>query len=73
MKKTTLALIFSVLASNAVLATAHAEGPMNNHKPQERVVTVKKPVHHVVKHHPKPHHPAPKREVIVKHEPVRHG
>ncbi|MEG3132818.1 hypothetical protein SC206_04440 [Rouxiella sp. T17] len=72
MKKTTLAVIFAVLASNAALATAHAEGPMDHHKPQERVVIVKKPVHHVV-HHPKPRHHAPKREVIIKHEPVRHG
>ncbi len=66
MKKTTLALIFSVLASNAVLATAHAEGP--EHRPLP-------PRHHVV-HHPMHrviHHPAPRHHEPVRPEPVRHG
>lgn len=73
MKKTTLSMIFAVLASNAMFAAAHAEGPMDHHPAPKHVEIVKKPVHHVERHHPAPKHHAPKREVIVKHEPIRHN
>ncbi len=65
MKKTTLAMIFTVLASNAVLATAHAEGPEGHRPPPPRHI-VQHPVHRVI------HHPAPRHQMPVRHEPVRH-
>ncbi len=69
MKKTTLALIFTVLASNAVLATAHAEGPEHSPMPPRHPV-----VHHPIVHHPvhRPVHQVYHRPAPVRHEPVRH-
>ncbi|MCC3702435.1 hypothetical protein [Rouxiella badensis] len=66
MKKTALAIMFTVLASNAVLATAHAEGPIHHPVPPRHHV-VHHPVHRVV------HHPLPRHHEPLRHEPIRHG
>lgn len=66
MKKTTLAMLFAVLASNVLFASAYAQGP-DEHQPQPPVhhIVKKPPVHHKIKH---PHH-APKH--IVQHQEPR--
>ncbi len=72
MKKTTLAMIFAVLASNAVLATAHAEGPEGHRPPPPRHV-IHHPVQHRVIHHPAPRRHEPVRQEPVRQEPIRHN
>ncbi|MDR3430666.1 MAG: hypothetical protein P4L95_01970 [Rouxiella aceris] len=69
MKKTTLAMLFAVLASNLLFASAYAQGP-DEHPPVHHMMK-KPPIHHRYKHH----HYVP-RHVVHHHaprKPVYHG